>query len=64
MAQSNDVNRNQSQDIYIQRLSHFGPSLGKMPLGFMSFCYGKDHNFGLRQIDIKARGSATLLKLA
>ena len=33
MAQSGRVSRNQSQSIYIQGLSQFGPCLGKTPLG-------------------------------
>ena len=41
MAQSNHGNRNQSQGIYIYGLSQFGPHLGKMPIGLISFCCGQ-----------------------
>lgn len=54
MAQSNHVNRNQTQDIDICGLSQFGPSLGKCILDDFPFVAAKNHNFDSRQIDFKA----------
>lgn len=41
IAQSNHMDKNQSQGIYIHGLSQFGPSLGWKPLGLYSFCCGQ-----------------------
>ena len=45
MAQSNHVNKNQSQGIHICRLSSFGPCLGKVPFGLISFCCSQRSQF-------------------
>jgi hypothetical protein len=49
--------KHQSQGTYIHGLSQFGPCLGKMPLGLISFVIDKDHDFGPRLIDTKAKRS-------
>jgi hypothetical protein len=48
MAQSIHVNKIQSQDICIHRLSQLGPFLGKMPLNLIPFVTAKYHDFSLQ----------------
>lgn len=52
-AQSNHVNIDQFQGIYIDGLSHFGHCIGKLPPGLISNFKTKVHIFSFRYIDIK-----------
>lgn len=57
------MDRDQPQSIYLHGLSHFGPCLGKMPHDLNSVLKAKDHDFGLRYIDVKnVQNSCSLFK--
>ena len=45
MAQSSHVNRNRAQGLYIHELGLFGPFLGKIPIGSISFGFGQKSQF-------------------